>query len=146
MLEIEQKVVANIENDSGIDTLLNPSEADNRIYTFYPHRDVEYNSTNRSAIFYFSRMPKRNYKWSYPYQMPNIFFYFRVLSINPLELRQISEKLINLFDNTSLQTDNWSVKWIEIKSYTDGESEGGPSNVKLVKNLSFDFTNVFKRG
>ena len=109
MLEIENQAISVIAGDTTIDGYLNPSVDDNRIYAWYPPTDIEYNETNKSAIVYFNNMPKRSFNWSYPSQMPDIFFYFRVLSLSQLEVRQISERLIDLFDNTSIQTTNWSV-------------------------------------
>jgi hypothetical protein len=52
---------------------------------------------------------------------------------------------VALFDKTSLQTTNWTVKWITVSGVADGMQEGGPSKPIMSKNVTFVFSNVFSR-
>jgi hypothetical protein len=146
MLEIDKAVVDLIAGDATISGYTGASAADDRIYAWYPIRDIEYTEgTVEMAIIYRNSMGTRTFRWSYPSQIPNIIYFFRVLSINPLKLRQCTERLVDLFDETSLQTTNWNVKRITISGVADGMQEGSPSKPIMSKSVTFSFSNVLRR-
>lgn len=146
MLEIDKAVVDRIKADATMDSYLNPSVSDNRLYSWYPLKDITYTKANPTAIIYRNSIPSsRPYAWSYPSQFPNFHYFFRVLSNSPLATRQVSERLIQLFDTTFITTTHWAVKYIELMTYLDGQNEGGASNPIVSKNVTFLFSLVFSR-
>lgn len=146
MLELDSLVVSRIATDTTMKTLLGVTTSDNRIYAWYPTTDITYTIGGvDSSIIYRNSMEGRPFRWSYPYQMPNIQYYFRVMSLSQLKLRQITERLIVLFDMTSLQSTNWGAKWITLSGSWDGMVEGNPTHLILSKNVTFDFSIVVKR-
>jgi hypothetical protein len=145
MLEINEEIVKLIENDSNISSLLGSTISDSRVYAWYPLDNLVFSDTTPAAILYRDSMGSRPYRWSYPKQMPNLFIYFRVCSIYIEKANQVAESLINLFDKTNISIDNWSIKWIELVSKTQGMPEGTPTKLVYSVNTSFRFTNVFRR-
>jgi len=145
MLEIAKEIVDTIYADATIKAALGAVDADKRIYSWYPAFDITYTTDIPAAILFRISENGRPYKWSYPNQKSKEAIYFRILSIDELVLNQINEALKNLFDNSSLETDNYSVKYIELISSSDGEPLGSPTFPIYVKNTTFAFTNIFLR-
>lgn len=147
MLEIDAQVVSRIAVDATMISLMGITASDNRIYAWYPATDIAYVlGVNELAIIYRDSMGGRPFNWSYPSQIPNITYFFRILSISQLKLRQCAERLIELFDKTSIETTSWGVKWIELSGSADGMNEGGPTHPIVSKNVTFAFNVVVKKG
>ena len=147
MLEIDALIVNKIITDATMISLMGITVQDNRVYAWYPATDISYVvDTTEVAIIYRDSMGGRPFEWSYPSQMPDIQYFFRILSISQLKLRQSAERLIELFDKSSLESTNWSVKWIELSSITDGMFEGSPTHPIMSKNVTFAFNVVVNRG
>lgn len=147
MLELDQLVVSRINDDTTVSTLLGGTEEDNRIYAWYPATDISYTiGVAETAIIYRNSLGGRPFNWSYPSQIGNILYFFRVLSISQLNVRLCAERLIELFDQTSIESDNWNAKYIELNSYTDGMYEGSPTHPIISKNVTFDFKVVVNKG
>ena len=145
MIEIDAAVTTRITTDNTLKGYLGATAGDTRLYSWYPVRDIVYTSSTPAAIIYGNNMGGRSHLWSFPDQIPNAIYFFRVLSIGKLKLENISERLIALFDKTSITTTHFSVKWIVIAGCTDGANEGSVTNPIFVKNVSFSFSNVFRR-
>lgn len=146
MLEIDEAVIDRIENDATMISLMSIDASDNRIYAWYPAIDIVYTKDEQEvAIIFRNSLGGRPFNWSYPSQIPNITYFFRILSINQLKLRQCSERLIELFDMTSIETEHWGVKWIELSGAADGMNEGGPTHPIVSKNVTFAFSVVVKK-
>lgn len=147
MLELDSLVVSRITGDASLISLMGITASDDRVYAWYPATDIIYTlGSTEVSIIYRNSMGGRPFEWSYPSQIPNMSYFFRVLSISQLKLRQVSERLIELFDKTSMESTNWSVKWIELNGYADGMYEGSPTQPIMSKNVTFAFTTVVKRG
>lgn len=147
MLELDTLVVNAIESDATMISLMGITASDTRVYAWYPSKDIEYVVGQKEVcIIYRSSMGGRPFNWSYPSQMPDLLYFFRVLSISQLKLRQTSERLITLFDQQSLSSTSWAVKWISLVGYADGMMEGSPTKPIMSKNVSFDFGVTVKRG
>ena len=147
MLEIDAAVIERILSDEEIKILLGSSNDDERIYSWNPPQNIVYSNNKTSALFYRNSINKRG-MWSYPSQFHNILYFFRVVSLNETKAQRIIEKLIDLFDannNNSLETDHFSVKKIDFSNKTDSPNEGTTSFPLYVKNISFNFTNIFRR-
>ena len=120
---------------------------DNRIYAWYPSSDIAYVlSVSEVAIIYRNTFDGRPFLWSYPSQFSDITYFFRILSISQLKLRQTTERLIELFDKSSIESVNWSVKWIKLLNAADGLYEGSPTHPIVSKNVLFGFNIVVNRG
>lgn len=147
MLELDALVVSTITSDSTMISLMGINASDDRVYAWYPSTDIVYEIGGAEvAIIYRNSMASRPFNWSYPTQIPNITYFFRILSISQLKVRQCAERLIELFDKTSIESANWSVKWIELNGIADGMYEGSPSKPIVSKNVTFAFTIVVKKG
>jgi hypothetical protein len=147
MLELDSLVVNRIESDATMISLMGITSEDTRVYAWYPAIDLEYIlGVKEVAIIYRNSMGGRPFEWSYPSQIPDISYFFRVLSISQLKVRQTSERLIELLDKTSMESTNWIVKWIELMGYTDGMTEGSPTHPIVSKNCTFSFKIVVKKG
>lgn len=147
MLELDALVVDRIETDATMISLMGITTEDTRVYAWYPATDLEYIiNVKEVAIVYRNSMGSRPFEWSYPSQIPNITYFFRVLSISQLKVRQCAERLIELFDTTSMQSNNWTVKWIELLGIADGMTEGSPTHPIVSKNCTFSFKIVVKGG
>lgn len=147
MLELDQLVVDRITTDAQLISLMGITAEDDRVYAWYPISDIIYTlGSAEVAIIYRNSFGGRPFNWSYPTQVPNIQYFFRVLSISQLKLRQTAERLIELFDKTSMESINWAVKWIEQTGCADGIYEGSPTQPILSKNVTFAFNVVVKRG
>jgi len=147
MLELDTLVVNQIETDSTMISLMGIAAGDTRVYAWYPATDIEYVVGQKEVcIVYRNSLGGRPFNWSYPSQMPDMLYFFRVLSISQLKLRQVSERLIELFDQQSLISTNWAVKWIELVGYADGMNEGSPTKPIMSKNVSFTFSVTVRRG
>ena len=147
MLELDALTVSRITGDATMISIMGITSGDDRVYAWYPAEDITYTiNVNEVAIIYRNSLGKRPFRWSYPSQIPDITYFFRVLSISQLKLRQASERLIELFDKTSMDSDNWSAKWIELTGYADGMNEGSPSQPIVSKNVTFAFSIVVKKG
>jgi hypothetical protein len=147
MLELDSLVVAQIVNDAQMISLMGITVDDDRVYAWYPTSDIVYTINQAEvAIIYRNSFGSRPASWSYPTQFPNLQYFFRVLSISQLKLRQTTERLIELFDKTAMQSTNWAVKWIEVIGAADGMYEGSPTQPILSKNVTFAFNVVVKRG
>jgi hypothetical protein len=146
MLELDALVVNRIKTDATMISLMGINSLDDRIYAWYPAIDIEYIlNLQEVAIIYRNYMEGREMNWSFPSQMPNIKYFFRILSVSQLKLRQCTERLIALFDQTSLTSANWITKWIELSSVADGMMEGSPTYPILSKNVLFTFNVVVRR-
>ena len=141
MLEIDAYVVNKIRTDSTMITLLGITSSDYRIYMQFPSENISY-VTSEAAIIYRNSMGSRDRKWSYPSQISNIMYFFRVLSVSQVKVRQIIERLLNLFDKSSIETASWLVKWVELMGITDGPIEGTPTNLVYSCNITFAFNVV----
>lgn len=147
MLELDSLVIDRIEADATMISLMGITAEDNRIYAWYPATDISYVINQiETAIIFRNSIGSRPGSWSYPSQVPNISYFFRILSISQLKLRQSAERLIELFDMSSMESANWSVKWIELSGVADGMYEGSPTHPIMSKNVTFAFTTVVKRG
>lgn len=146
MLELDALVASRIVTDATMITLMNITASDDRVYAWYPATDIEYTiGVSEVAIIYRNSMGTRPWAWSYPSQIPDISYFFRVLSISQLKVRQVSERLIELFDKTSMESVHWLVKWIELNGYADGLYEGSPTQPIVSKNITFGFKIVVSR-
>lgn len=147
MLELDSLIVDRITSDATMTSLMGTTASDERVYAWYPATDIIYTvGSTEVAIIYRDSMGGRPFEWSYPQQIPDITYFFRILSISQLKLRQCAERLIELFDKTSMESTNWSAKWIELNSVADGMMEGSPTHPIVSKNVTFAFTNVVNRG
>lgn len=146
MLEIKAEILSRVVNDSTISGLLPSSAKDNRVYAWNPGMDIEYSEKDKGAVFYRTDIEEeRSYLWSYPSQIPSMYLFFRVVAINPYIAEQISERIISLFDLSSIKTDNWRVPFTELVSYKEGDVEGTPSFVLFVRNIVFFLRAPLKR-
>lgn len=145
MLGINKLIKDTIVADSGIKSLLGYTATDNRIYGFYAPKDIIYNDSKPACIIFKIHFGKRAVNYSYPLQYPNVFIYFRVLSISQLNREQVSDRLLQLFDQKyNLQNDEFTVKFSEIGNYADGVVEGTPTKPIYAKNISVKFNSVFR--
>lgn len=146
MLEIDSAIAARIVEDADMISIMGITASDDRVYAWYPQQDIVYTQGGSEvAIIFRSSNGGRSNNWSYPSQSPDIAYFFRILSISQLKSSQCAERLIALFDKTSLQTDNWNVKWIEQSGYSDGMMEGSPTHRIVSKNVTFVFKIVLSR-
>jgi hypothetical protein len=145
MLEINEEIVSIIEDNAEIGLLLGSTVSDSRVYAWYPLDNIVFSDVIPAAIIYRDSMGARPFRWSYPNQMPNLLIFFRACSISIEKANQVAESLINLFDKTNLSTDNWGIKWIELVNKTQGMPEGTPTKLVYSVNVTFNFTNVFRR-
>lgn len=147
MLELDALTVDRITTDATMISLMGITASDDRVYAWYPATDIVYTlGSTEVAIIYRNSMAARPFRWSFPTQIPNITYFFRILSISQLKLRQCAERLIELFDKSSMESDNWHVKWIEITGVADGMNEGSPTMPIVSKNVTFAFNIVVKKG
>jgi hypothetical protein len=146
MIETDQYLVQKVITDATLISLMGITVQDKRIYAWYPAMDIVYESSYPCAIAYRKTVRGRGGEWSYPNQFPNIAYYLRTLSINQLVLGQVAERLIDVFDETYLDTTtSWLIGKISINSVTDAPTEGDAGNPIFVKVVSFSFSNIFKR-
>ena len=146
MIVIDKYLVSTIVGDSQLVTLMNITGSDNRVYSWYPTFNPSFSETD-CFIVYRKTMPARSFNWSYPSQMPNINYHLRVLSIDQLVLGQVTERLIELFDQQyNVQLNGYGIKRISIAGVSDGPTEGDAGNPIYVKLVSFSFGTVVKRG
>jgi len=147
LLEIDQKVISMITTDVTMAGYLNGTLSDNRIYAWYPVSDIAYTiGFQEVAIIFRDSLGGRPYEWSYPSQIPHITYFFRILSINQILLSQCKERLIVLFDQKSIETTNWYVKYVELASDANGMTEGSPTQPIMSRNVNFLFKEVFRKG
>jgi hypothetical protein len=146
MLEIEEAIVARVSNDAQIQTIMGGTAADRRIYAWFPIGDIVFvEGTVECSIIYRTAVVGYPWRWSYPNQGSDEQLFFRIAAINQLKLGQVSERLIDLFDKGSLQTTNWSVRWIEIVSSVEGLNEGEATKPIHIRNQSYRFGTVLRR-
>jgi hypothetical protein len=146
MIEIDKYLVGTIVDDTTLVTLMNITESDNRVYAWYPTFNPSFSETD-CYIVYRKTMSGRGFNWSYPSQMPNITYHLRILSIDQLVLGQVTERLINLFDEQyNVELTSYGIKKISIAGVSDGPTEGDAGNPIYVKLVSFSFGTVVKRG
>lgn len=146
MLELNLEVVNTIIADATLISLMSIDANNKRVYYWEPTRDILFTPTYQAALIYRDSFGGRAGEWSYPYEWPFITYFFRVLSTSQVLLAQVSKALIDLFDLQTLQTTNWSVKWIEVVGKNTGGNEGDPAKPIYVDNVTFGFNFVFKRG
>jgi len=146
MIETDEYLVQKIKNDASLISLMGISGSDQRIYAWYPTFDIVYESSYPCAIVYRKSVRGRGGDWSYPNQYPDLAYYLRALSIDQLVLGQVTERLIELFDETYKDyTTSWIIGKIGINSVVDAPTEGDAGNPIFVKVVSFSFSNFFKR-
>jgi hypothetical protein len=146
MLEINKAIVARVAGDSTIQTLMGGTTSDTRIYKWYPTGDVAFTvGAAECAVIYRTSVTGYPFRWSYPKQFSDMQLFFRVLSISQLKLGQVAERLIDLFDQGSLQTDNWSVRSIELVSMVEGMNEGEATKPIHTRNVSFTLGVILRR-
>lgn len=146
MIETDQYLVGTIVGDSQLITLMNITASDNRVYSWYPAFNPSFSETD-CYIVYRKSMSGRGYNWSYPSQMPNITYHLNVKSVDQLVLGQVTERLIDLFDDQyNVLLSNFGIKRISIAGNSDGPTEGDAGNPIYVKLVSFSFGTVVKRG
>jgi len=147
MIEIDEYVVTTITEDSTMITLMGISANDNRVFAWYPSFDIVYSSNSPAAIvFRKSSGSRTGANYSYPSQIPNINYFFRVLSINQLVLGQVAERLMDLFDEKyNVTLTNLGIKKIGMIGNSDAPTEGDAGNPIYVKMVSFSFSTVVRR-
>ena len=147
MIEIDEYVVSTVTGDATMISLLGISASDNRIFSWYPAHDIVYSSNSPAAIvFRKSSGSRTGANYSYPSQIPNINYFFRVLSISQLVLGQVAERLMDLFDEKyNVLLTNLGIKKIGIRGNSDAPTEGDVGNPIYVKLVSFSFSIVVKR-
>lgn len=146
MLGLDAEVISVLDNDVTMSGYLNGNSSDNRIYSWYPITDITYIEGSQEAVIIFrNSLGSRPFEWSYPSQMPHITYFFRILSINQELLSQCAERLIELFDQKSMEVTDWDVKYIELISASNGMTEGSVTKPILSKNVSFLFKEVFRK-
>jgi hypothetical protein len=146
MIETDKYLVSVITTDATLISLMNITATDHRVYSWYPAFNPTFAETD-CYIVYRKTMPGRSFNWSYPSQMPNINYHLRVMSIDQLVLGQVTERLIDLFDETyNVELDSYGVKKISITGNSDAPTEGDAGNPVYVKLVSFSFGTVVKRG
>ncbi len=147
MIEIDEYVVDTITTDNTMKTLMGISASDNRIFAWYPSFDIVYDSNSPAAIvFRKSSGSRTGANYSFPSQIPNINYFFRVLSINQLVLGQVAERLMDLFDEKyNVTLTNLGIKKIGMIGNSDAPTEGDAGNPIFVKMVSFSFTTVVRR-
>jgi len=146
MIETDEYLVQKIKNDASLISLMGISGSDQRIYAWYPTFDIVYESSYPCAIVYRKSVRGRGGDWSYPNQYPDLAYYLRALSIDQLVLGQVTERLIELFDETYKDyTTSCIIGKIGINSVVDAPTEGDAGNPIFVKVVSFSFSNFFKR-
>lgn len=146
MLEIEKAIVDRISNDAAIQTIMGGTVADRRIYAWFPIGDVVFTEgAAECSIVYRTALTGYPWRWSYPSQASQMQLFFRIASISQLKLGQVSERLIDLFDKGSLQSTNWSVRWVEIVSSVEGFNEGEATKPIHIRNQSYELSTVLRR-
>ena len=146
MLEIQSEIISRILANNDIRSWLG-STPDERVLSWETPQDVVYSGQSKGTIFYRVSLNKRGV-WSYPKQFHNMLVFFRVVHISELERDFVAEKLIEIFDdnsNNKLETTNYSVKKIDFSNKSTGANEGTPSFPLYVSNISFIFSNIFKK-
>jgi hypothetical protein len=146
MIETDRYLVQTIIADATLISLMGITADDKRIYAWYPTFDIVYNSSNPCAIVYRKSIRGRGGDWSYSNQYPDMAYYLRTLSINQTVLGQVTERLIEVFDEQyKVYTTSWMIGKIEISSVVDAPTEGDAGNPIYVKVVSFGFREFFKR-
>jgi hypothetical protein len=145
MLNLNKLIIDLILADTAIKNSLGYTATDKRVYGFYAPKDVIYNDSKPSCIFFKTQFGKRKAKYSYPAQYPDVFIYFRVLSITQLNREQVADRLLKIFDQKyNLKNTEFNVKFSEISNYTDGIIEGTPVKPIYTKNISVKLNDVFR--
>lgn len=147
MIEIDEYVVNKITGDATMISLMGIDVNDNRVYAWYPSFDVVYTATYLAALIFRKASGSRSGGlYSYPSQIPNISYHFRVLSKSQLVLGQVAERLIDLFDEQyNVLLTNFGIKKISVIGNSDAPTEGDAGNPIYVKTVSFSFSTVVKR-
>lgn len=147
MIEIDEYIVNTITGDATMITLMGIDASDQRVYAWYPSFDVVYSSTYPAALVFRKASGSRPGEfYSYPSQIPNISYHFRVLSKSQLVLGQVAERLIDLFDDKyNVLLTNFGIKKISVSGNSDAPTEGDAGNPIYVKTVSFSFSSVVKR-
>jgi len=147
MIDIDGYIVTTVIGDATMKTLMGIDTSDNRIYAWYPSHDIVYSSTYRAAlVFRGSSGSRPGNNFSYPSQIPNINYHFRALSKSQLVLGQVSERLMNLFDEKyNVILTNFGIKKISIIGKSDAPTEGDAGNPIYVEVVSFSFSNIVRR-
>jgi hypothetical protein len=147
MIEIDEYVVTTITGDATMISLMGIDGSDDRVHAWYPSFDIVYNTTYRAAlVFRKSSGSRPGESYSYPSQIPNINYHFRVLSKDQLVLGQVAERLMGLFDEKyNVLLTNFGIKKISIVGNSDAPTEGDAGNPIYVKIVSFSFTNLVRR-
>jgi hypothetical protein len=147
MIEIDEYIVSTVIGDATMVSLMGITASDNRIFAWYPSHDITYSDTQPAAlIFRSSSGPRPGELYSFPSQIPNINYFFRALSLDQLVLGQVSERLMDLFDEKyNVLLTNLGIKKMGIIGRSDVPTEGDAGNPIYVKIVSFSFTNVVRR-
>lgn len=148
-LELDKEIVDLFKGSADWISVSGADADDPRIYAWFPAGDTVFvPGVKDVAVIYRTSITGRPGRWSYPYQIPDMQLFFRLLSIDQLKLGQATEILIgeNFLDQQSIETTNVSVKRITLLSANDGLNEGAPTQPIHVRNFSFRFSNVFIRG
>jgi hypothetical protein len=147
MIEIDEYIVSTITEDATMISLMGIDANDQRVYAWYPSFDVVYTAVYHAALIYRKASGSRPGEfYSYPSQIPNINYHFRVLSKSQLVLGQVAERLIDLFDEKyNVLLTNFGIKKISVIGNSDAPTEGDAGNPIYVKTVSFSFSNVVKR-
>lgn len=148
MLEIEKAVYDFVINDSTFISLTGATSSDPRMYAWYPSGDVVFTEGSQEAALVYRHSINARGFWSYPNQLPDFNFFFRVLSIDQTKIGQVAERLIEIFDETydKIVTTNFLVKKISLTGSFEGQNEGAPTKPVFTRNQTFRFSNVFRRG
>lgn len=145
MLEIDKYIMDAIKGDATISGYTGKTSSDPRVYSWMPSQDVIFSSTYPAAIFYRDNQNPHPIEYSYPSQIGNIYYYFQIVSNSKTLTKQIAERLITLFKDTSVTTTNFRVLIIKQNGNSEGITEGTATKPLYVRNVSLLLKEVFER-
>jgi hypothetical protein len=147
-LSLEKAIVDLFKANSSWLSVSGGTIADPRIYAWSPAGDIVFTPGSIDvAVIYRTSVTGRPGRWSYPFQIPDMQLFFRLISIDQFKLGTATEILIgqNFLDQESIETNDVSVKTINLLSVNDGLNEGAPTQPIHTRNFSFRLSNVFIR-
>ena len=146
MLEIDKYLIDLIVADSDITTLLGSTDSDNRIYIWNPDINISYSSTNKSALFYSNNQIQRELNnFAFPSQIGDIIYRFYVNSLDYSTNENLTEKLINLLSDISMETTNYKILKILLMSNDYLGNMGTDTFIIYARQVSFLLHCVYKK-
>jgi hypothetical protein len=148
MREIEDYIFDKLNNDNYLKSLTGATVNDSRIYQWEPSFEPIFSSVLKAAIFYEDYQTRRDDQHTNFVQVGDIYFYFQIVSSSKDLAKQIGEYLNDLLvksDESGFSTEHWNVKNVILNNAIDGDKEGSPKLPLYTRNISYLFSNIFRR-